>query len=369
MVARLSTLSPASQRLVGDGDVTATTVTPPPPAPAPALAGPTTRALASQDTFTRLSADVTAGTLPAADAKAISTGVGELGVIGEAEALRGAHLAEQLPAADRATFQALVDAAPSETGKAFLYKALAAGHPLSEVQTFAAAITGWDDAKLESTLSLSADLAGDGGAQNGVKQQFEASCVATTAQALRGETDPVYALAVRSQNTDINQVDDTDAFKVNQALATEQKHILEDVGGGKATNRNSFDGMGVMNDKLSSVYNSVSQYTGFTYSSVFSPNLTDAAQADVLCDGMAKQLQAGIPTPLAITSDWGNGGHAILAVAVEGTGADQKFLIHDPWDGVTEWVTRPQIEQGTFSIAGWNRLRCYDAVQPAALPS
>jgi hypothetical protein len=345
-----------------------TTVTPPPPAPAPSVTGVAFTA-ASQDTFSRLSADVTAGTLPAADAKAISTGVGELGVIGEAEALRGAHLAEQLPAADRATFQALVDAAPTDTGKAFLYKALASGHALAEVQTFAAQVQGWDDAKLETTLSLSADLAVAGGAQNGLKQQFEASCVATTAQALRGETDPIYALAVRTQNTDINQVDDTDPFKTNSSLATEQKQILEEVGGGLATPRNSWNGRGVNNDRLSSVYNSVTQYTGFTYSSVFSPNLTDATQADLLCDGMAKQLQAGIPTPLAITSDEGGGGHAIIAVAVEGTGADQKFLIHDPWDGITEWITRPQIEQGTFTIAGWNRLRCYDAVQPAALPS
>jgi hypothetical protein len=328
-----------------------------------------TRNPQSRDTFSRLSTDVTAGRLPAADAQVLASAAGQLGVIGEAEALRGAHLAEKLEPADRTTFQRLVDEASSNTARAFLYKALAAGHSLPEVQAFAAQISGWKDDQLVATLSLADDLGGAPGAvQNGIKQQFDASCVATTAQALRGEVDPIYALAVRTQNTNINQVDDADAFAKNAALATEQKHLLEDLGGGRATSRNdTVNAAGVSRTNLPLVYDAMTAYTGFTYANVFTDDVTNPAQTKALLDGLAKQLQQGIPTPLSITGDENRGGHAILACAVDGSGPSQRFLIHDPWDGATEWLTRASLEKGTFKVAGWNRLRGYEAATPAGL--
>jgi hypothetical protein len=339
------------------------------PTPTPASTG---FAGQTQDTFTRLAGDVQAGKLSARDAGALATATGQLGVLGEAEALRAAHLAEALPAAEQQTFQSLLDGASSDTARAFLYKALGAGHTVAEVQTFAGQLGGLTDAQLVDRLSLADDEAvtTPDARQDGVKQQFEASCVATTAQALRGEFDPIYALAVRSQNTDVHDVDDGNAFAKNAAFATEQKQLLEQLGQGNATNRNEqVNARGVMWGSLRAVFDAMSAYTGYTYSPTAYPqNVTDRATTDALCDGLAAQLSQGIATPLLITGDQNFGGHAILATAVDGSGESQRFLIHDPWDGVTEWVSRKQIDDGTFKVAGWNRLRGYMVATPSSAP-
>lgn len=321
----------------------------------------------SSDTFEKLSGDVSSGKLSATAASLLAGGAGQLGVIGEAEALRAAQRAESLAPADRATFDGLLQSASSPLAQTFLYKALGAGYPVSDVATFASQIASLSDAQLLDRLSLAADLGADGGSQDGVKQQWEASCVPTTAQALRGEFDPIYALAVRGNNPDISAANDQDGTAINPNLAAEQKALLEGPGTGKATPRSQSFGARGSTD-LDAVYDQMAPYTGYDFHVARFDHLHDLAQTDGALDAMAGQLAQGIPTPFRVTGDQG-GGHAVLAMAVEGTGADQRFLVHDPWEGKTLWVTRQQFEQDSFNIAGWHSLGGYGAASPAPVQS
>jgi hypothetical protein len=319
----------------------------------------------AQDTFDTLEADVKAKQLSSKDAKLLATESGQEGVIGEAEAVRAAKAAEALSPKDRTAFNSLVSSAASPEEKAFIYKALGAGYDLADVQSFAKSIQGWSADKLIHTLNLADDTGADDKVQNGVKQQFDASCTATTVQAVRGEMDPIYALQVRTQNKDINSVDDSNPDAVNSALAAEQRHLLQDIGGGKATPRNDTSGYGTW--KIPEMLATESSHTGFNYTRVQITPCTDPQQLNTAMDNIAAQVSKGIPTPLIIGSPPDPSGHCILAMAVEGTGADRQFLVHDPWAGTTSWLSSSTILQGQLNIAGWPNLGYYYQATPAPL--
>jgi hypothetical protein len=215
------------------------------------------------------------------------------------------------------------------------------------------------------TLNL-ADPILDDGKETGVKQQFGCSCVTTTAQALRGELDPIYALQVRNANPDINAADDNDPTKVNPSLAAEQKALLEEAGG-VAVSRNQ-GGTGTPWAKLDSVYNKASSHTGFTFSCVQMDQTQPPTTVDAALDAIAGQLQKGIPTPLLVGGAWCPKCHAVIALEVQGTGADQKFLIHDPWVGNTVWCTRAQFEQQQAPIGDCHVLGGYHLASPYVPP-
>lgn len=317
------------------------------------------------DTFTALQPDVKARKLSAGDAKLLSDASGQEGIIGEAEAVRAAKAAEALPTAERTQFNALITQAASPQEKAFIYKALGAGYSVAEVATFAQAIHGWPADKLIHTLNLADDTGADDGLQNGVKQQFETSCTATTTQAVRGELDPIYALQVRTQNANINAADDNDGTKANPALAAEQKHLLEDIGQGHATARNDASGIGTwaIPDQLASM----SAHTGFTYDRVQIQPCDDPKQLGAAMDAIAAQVGKGIPTPLIVGEAPDPSGHCILAMAVEGQADARQFLIHDPWEGTTRWLSAHDILASQVNVAGWPSLGYYYAASPAPL--
>jgi hypothetical protein len=76
-------------------------------------------------------------------------------------------------------------------------------------------------------------------------------------------------------------------------------------------------------------------------------------------DDVAEQLERGIPVPFGLKN------HKTLALAVDGEGSGQKFLIHDPFTGQTGWLTREQLVAGNFDIAGWNVFQGFTpAIEP-----
>jgi hypothetical protein len=309
---------------------------------------------------------VSASTLPLDDARALAQATARLGIMGEAAVLRSATVDAGLSPEDTKAFDVILSKAGSQLEKTFLYKALGAGHDLAAIATFADTIRGWSEEKLVHSLNLAAPTAADDGVQNGAKQQFLASCTATTAQMVRGELDPIYALEVRTANQDVHAVDDADPMKLNPAFATEQQHLLEVVGDGKATPRNgSLGGYGTW--AIDKELSEQSAFTGFTYTRTRIADCDDVAQIDAALDAMAKQLELGIPTPLVVGSSPDPSGHCVLALAAEGSGADQKVLIHDPWEGTTAWWSRAQFEQGTLNLAGWTRLGYFYEAHAAPL--
>ncbi|MFL6142533.1 MAG: hypothetical protein ACJ72N_11800 [Labedaea sp.] len=108
----------------------------------------------------------------------------------------GRHTALAEP--DRGAFTTLLDLAGTETERAWLYKALTAGHALPELRAFAERIRGREPAWLDAHLSL-IDRGGTG-SQNrlgvDVRQYEDTTCGTTSLIVTRAEADPVYALAL-----------------------------------------------------------------------------------------------------------------------------------------------------------------------------
>jgi hypothetical protein len=101
-----------------------------------------------------------------------------------------------LPDADRATVTGLLQDAGSDTERAYLLKAVAAGHGAADLDAFASAIRGHDEDWLHGHLSL-VDRGGTGEQDRlGVRvdQCDPYTCGTTSLIVARAEADPVYAL-------------------------------------------------------------------------------------------------------------------------------------------------------------------------------
>jgi len=326
-----------------------------PAASAPPPAAPRPVSAAAQDTFRRLSTDVAAGKMPETDAAMLAEQSTRPGVIGEAQAIRAARVAQALPPEQRAQFQQAVDAAGSDTQKAFIYKALSAGHPVSEVVDFAGQIRGLPDEALLKDYTLSGPL---GKETPGLNQQFSTSCVPSVAETIRGDSDPIYARNVRGQNDDVH----FNAPDVkNDPLRSAEKQLLEKTGGGKAVpfhpdGTTAAGAKPTQPAKVDDVLNSVSQFTGVHYHQA-ELGRDDAGRGSdgqmKLFDQMAGQLEQGIPTPFQVRTSDNTRAHEALAIAVQGTGDEQKFLVHDPATGDTAWLTRKHLMYGAPAFPDW----------------
>jgi hypothetical protein len=301
---------------------------------------------------------------------------GELGVLGPFQAEHAAKTYSNLSAAERATFDALLADAGSDLEHAYLFKALSAhgGGALAEIGAFASLIRGKGEDWLHQNLTLTAPRAVVGAPQNGVRQQFADTCVPTSAQALKGELDPVYALAMRLSNVDVHGANDTQPLIAgNDVLQAEQLH-----GGGGSTRsvtpRNQKPPNGI-NANQELIFNLRIPELGFLYSKYryatwaedgfWRPEADDPSLPEYVhgtLDELAAQLERGIPAPLGFEA------HKTLAIDVDGEGPDQKFLIHDPYTATTGWFTREQLVTGQFDMIGTNVLVGFtEIVEPGDL--
>jgi hypothetical protein len=101
---------------------------------------------------------------------------------------------------ERAAFTALLEQAGSEHERAWLYKAVTAGHGLDELDGFAATIRGRDAGWLDGQLSL-IDRGGTGNQTRlgvDVRQYEDTTCGTTCLIVTHAEADPLYALSLTS---------------------------------------------------------------------------------------------------------------------------------------------------------------------------
>jgi hypothetical protein len=278
-------------------------------------------------------------------------------ILGKFQAERAKKKYDALSSKDRKIFDDLLSKAQSWREELYLRKALAAGHPISAIETFASEIRGKSAEWMQQNLRLVDDSKVGG---KGIKQQWDDSCVPTTMQALKGEMDPIYALQVNKQNADINKdapiptltmQDQTPVINMNNHwMAKEQKDILE-ANGGIAVRRGQSGGYGMW------IKDALNQYVkglGLEYTKLDGQNSTSRAKA---MKAMDEALAKGIPVPLAVTDSAAQGGHAVLVTGVR-EGPPKEYLIHDPWEGKTVAVKASDLAAGKIipSIAGWTKL-------------
>ncbi|MCO5172282.1 MAG: hypothetical protein M9894_38785 [Planctomycetes bacterium] len=267
----------------------------------------------------------------------------------------GAHQAGRvLPAydaltpAERAAFDGLLRRFSDQPAvRDQLLKALAASSGLDDVTWLAGALDGRDAA----WIAANTRLAPPGEAGPAVRQQFSDSCVPTTAQALRAEYDPVYALRTRLANPDVTGADDHDPMAMNPALAEEQRDVLLRYHGGPAP-RASQDGWGI---EVTRPLNDVAAFTGLTYRTHRGEPLEEALAL------IEAHLAQGRAVPLVVSRAFapgeGGGGHAVMATAVRHDPAGApSFLVFDPLAGQATWFSADELRRREMRFASFDRI-------------
>ncbi|HZM74754.1 MAG TPA: hypothetical protein VFC19_03455 [Candidatus Limnocylindrales bacterium] len=116
------------------------------------------------------------------------------GILTAIQLKRAAANLDALSTSDAARMRALLDDAVTEAERAYLLKAMAAGHSVDAIVSFAGTIHGQGSVWLDRRLN---PLSGDEGRI--VRQFDETACGSTTIMVTRAMNDPIYALSLDSE--------------------------------------------------------------------------------------------------------------------------------------------------------------------------
>jgi outer membrane protein OmpA-like peptidoglycan-associated protein len=281
-------------------------------------------------------------------------------ILGSFQAERARTLYDQLSPDDQAWFRVLLDQAGSDDERQYLYKALAAGHSIDEIDEFANRIRGQDAEWLQNNLRLTGNSEG-----RGIQQQWSHSCNATTVQAVMGEMDPIYALQIHDENPNFGEVNDADATDRNPNLAEDQREMLESAytgtkfgahSGVAADRGDPASGQGRWADDL---LNDRSDTTGLHYTPQLVPEDLDIEEA---IDHINTAVDQGMPVPIVIGNGPQQYTHYVLVTGRSGN----EYTIHDPWTGDTVTRSEDDLRNGTLNIAGSNQIN--EIEDPSANP-
>ncbi|GAA2225035.1 peptidoglycan-binding protein [Streptomyces nogalater] len=276
---------------------------------------------------------------------------------------RSGRAMDRLPAADRARMDRLLAGAGSPQEKAYLMKALAAGHSVDDIETFGGKIHGKDPAWLQQHLSpivTEGDSLKDEGVDPGSGanvntdlqsfrgQQWaqggdgrEGTCVASSTVTARAMVDPVYALSLTGGPS--GQENDPAAFR--RRLVDEQHRVHTEGHGGA-----DWNGM-VLEGKTEVLNKEVSPETGSAY------ELHEVRDADArrnVLPEIEKAVAEGRPVPIGVEGYEADGtrhGHAMMIIGQEG----DKLEIYNPW-GQTTWVSEDDFVNGGMAKASDSQL-------------
>ncbi|WP_344550011.1 hypothetical protein [Kitasatospora saccharophila] len=286
-----------------------------------------------------------AGGLTAADRLALTdtTALGDLRrILGPEDATRAGQCLDRLAPADRQRMDRLLADSGSPQERAYLMKALAAGHGVDEIAAFDRQIHdhGSDPHWLGDRLSpLKLDSAaptagieyrrsvGEPGAL-WAQPEKAPTCVAASTVTMRAMADPLYALQLTTGGHPGDpKYDSPGAF--SQRLTAEQNRVYREgrdwyqdlplVGQDGMSDGQARD---VMNDE-------VGASTGTEYRNV--PLGGQDARRDVLVD-VEKAVDLGRPVPVTIRG--GDDGHQLMIIGHSG----DRLQVYNPW-GYTVWIT------------------------------
>jgi hypothetical protein len=284
----------------------------------------------------RITSDVVRDLVTGVGTSATATAGGRKGVIGRHQAGQAAQALGEMSNSD---YQAIAGAlaktgkgggadASAETEGALILKAAAPrrdafADPKSgardEVLRFADAIRG----QPRSANVTKTNLMGINDQTKGLQQHWGNSCVPTTAEMLKADTDPIYAMQM-------NTFDTPHSTKLG-VLSIEQGLVL--MNNGQKLNGNGISAGPVLNSMDEPV-------THQTYGTE-SVDSTPAGRAAAV-NKMESLLNQGIDVPIRV--QWASGGgHAQLLSDVQGKAPNRQFLLNDPYAGVSAWVTENDI--------------------------
>ncbi|MGW7055710.1 peptidoglycan-binding protein [Streptomyces sp. NPDC054887] len=280
---------------------------------------------------------------------------------------RSGRAMERMNAEDQAKFEQMLTEAKSPQERAYLVKALAAGHDLNEVSEFRDKIHGKDPDWLQRHLTP-VTTAGDSmkneglnpvsGANNNTDthrfngenwSQEGSTCVPSTVVTGRAMVDPLYALELTGGPS--GQEDDPAAFR--ERLHDEQLRLHEDGDGSNAydfpfgSTPTGMDEEG----KTTITNNEMSPHTGSEYN--YQETASADARREVLAD-VEKSVAEGKPVPITVAGKEENGdyvGHSMMIVGQEG----DMLQVYNPW-GTTTWISEDDFINGNMQKASDNRM-------------
>ncbi len=243
--------------------------------------------------------------------------------------------------ADRARLQGLLDAAGSEAERAYLLKALAAGHSVTEIEAFGKVIHGKSPAWLDQQLGL-VDSADSGNVYvNGamLEQRGDTTCGSTAIMVARAMNDPLYALWLTTDDKGVPLSDD--AFR--DRIKAEQDRIHD------ATNTIWPPALGTTPWGLSDEMNVHAESFGTSYDWHLqgSGPLNEAVSA----------VDAGHKVPVLIGGDL-YPEHYVLLVGHEG----DELIFYNPWGRMTR-MKESDFLNGDMSALSFGNL--YAVVTPS----
>ncbi|MFH8385468.1 peptidoglycan-binding protein [Kitasatospora sp. NPDC018058] len=273
---------------------------------------------------------------------------------------------DKMSEADRGSFDLMLANSSSPQERAYLAKALAAGHSLEEIRAFQSKIHGKDPEWLRTHLTpvyaKSEDRSDGGVNDNGSNRNTdivnfgtamwqqkgdEGTCVASSTVTARAMVDPLYTLDLTGGPS--GQENDPAAFQ--KRLLDEQHRVHTEGHGGKDWDGMSPDNKGKVLEK------EVSPHTGADFDYKEMPD--NNARRELLPD-IEKAVADGKPVPIGIEGYNEKGersGHAVLIVGQEG----DKLQVYNPW-GTTTWISEDDFVNGRMERVSDNRMHTAYAV-------
>lgn len=257
--------------------------------------------------------------------------------------------------ADRAEFHRTLDRAASPEERAYLMKALAAGHDMEDLRDFSQKIAGKDEAWLARHLTpvVTEVDANDDIVYDKTHNSFhgqawvqggdgsEASCVSSSTVNARAMVDPVYALELTGGPS--GQEDDPDAFR--ERLVDEQHRVHDDGDGGRSGWLGNGPPSGMDDEGWSEVAdNELNSPTGTDYER---QDLSNADDRRGVLPEIEEAVAEGKPVPVKAVGD---GGHALVIVGHE----NGMLQVHNPW-GHTTWISEDDFVNGNMDKASDER--------------
>ncbi|MFH8385060.1 hypothetical protein ACH4E7_29650 [Kitasatospora sp. NPDC018058] len=265
-----------------------------------------------------------------------------------------------LNATDQAAFQGLVSGAKSPEEAAYLWKALAAGHSMTEVQQFAALIHPHGDDPVWLSQHLVPALRTDSAAQESTTETVSlvyrgetvpnsarnilgdiegtysqgsvGDCVAASTVVAHLKLDPVTMLQVTTGNTpDAPGADSKSNFERRLQELYIQRYQQGQLADGGQAYPQVDKGLSDKGTRLVIAEN-LGKATGDTYENVSLKSDDDRRAALVRIE---KAVDEGKPVPFSVGD--GTGFHEMVITARDGN----RLQVYNPW-GRSEWVTEDQ---------------------------
>lgn len=325
--------------------------------------------------------DVTTGDLDPLSAVVLADTADPGGTVDSADILtptsltRASQRLDAMSQSDQAAFQKLLSDADSPQESAYLYKALAAGYNLQQIEAFGAAIHphGADPTWLAEHLTP--NLQNDGSGQNNIQyegvtqvsgfnytdlfnQGPKNDCVAASTVIAQASLDPVMMLGLTTgygmPTANMPKAGDDSPSALNQRLQQiyQQEYSVgqHDDSLGEQLSSGSLFGSdsGIYSDGGNALANTMlSNSTGTTYQY---QGLNSSSDRQAVLPQIEAAVDSGKPVPFQVTN--GSDGHQMMIIGHNG----DQLEVYNPW-GFTQWVSESQFvngDLGSLTVAASN---------------